>query len=83
MAIVRKVLWRKVACQRLGCPRQVLFTMGFCIDFNLLIHQVDNPHFWNTVRSMVAQHSTACHYPKFSLGNTSLRIQAAVSVMVP
>ena len=52
MAIVRKVLWRKVACQRLGCPRQVLFTMGFCIDFNLLIDQVDNPQFWNTVRSI-------------------------------
>jgi hypothetical protein len=52
MTVVRKVLWCKVACQWLGCPRQVLFTGGFCIAFNLLIHQVDNPQFWDTVRSI-------------------------------
>ena len=32
---------------------KVLFTVGFCIDFNLLIHQVDNPQFWNTVRRRI------------------------------
>jgi hypothetical protein len=40
----------KTSCQGIGDPRQILVAVRRCIDFNLLLHQADNPEFRHTYR---------------------------------